>query len=63
MNTVFALVINVFLITGEPTEAVISLHDTEADCIAAAEEQKIPGDCYPVNKPVDLESGEIPAGL
>ncbi|GCJ47447.1 hypothetical protein BvCmsOUP048_00837 [Escherichia coli] len=50
MNTAFALVLTVFLNTGEPVDLAIGIHDSMKECMAAAAEQKIPGNCYPVDK-------------
>ncbi|MGA3767371.1 DUF1482 family protein, partial [Escherichia coli] len=33
------------------------------ECMAAAAEQKIPGNCYPVDKATHTNNNEIPAGL
>lgn len=63
MNTVFALVLTVFLNTGEPVDLVIGIHDSMKECMAAAAEQKIPGNCYPVEKVIRMDNNEIPAGL
>ncbi|EFO1626698.1 DUF1482 family protein [Escherichia marmotae] len=63
MNTAFALVLTVFLNTDEPVDLVIDMHDSMEECVAAAAEQKIPGNCYPVDKVIRLDNNEIPAGL
>lgn len=63
MNTAFALVMLAILNTGEPVDFVLSLHETQADCMAAAAEQKIPGNCFPVEEIISSENGEIPAGF
>ncbi|EFC2249938.1 DUF1482 family protein, partial [Escherichia coli] len=39
MNTVFALVLNVILNTGEPVDLVTSLYNSLNECKAAAAEQ------------------------
>lgn len=46
MNTVFALVMTVFLVSGEPVDIVTGIYNSMKECMAAAEEQKIPGNCY-----------------
>ncbi|EGZ6604470.1 DUF1482 family protein [Escherichia coli] len=33
------------------------------ECMTAATEQKIPGNCYPVDKVIHQDNIEIPAGL
>ncbi|MDS1575793.1 DUF1482 family protein [Escherichia coli] len=63
MNTVFALVLNVMLNTGEPVDLVTGLYDSLNECKAAAAEQKIPGNCYPVDKVIRMDNNEVPAGL
>ncbi|HCP3990823.1 TPA: DUF1482 family protein, partial [Escherichia coli] len=50
MNTTFALVLTVFLVSGEPVDMVTGVYDSMKECMAAAAEQKIPGNCYPVDK-------------
>ncbi|HGH3389969.1 TPA: DUF1482 family protein [Citrobacter freundii] len=63
MHTVFALVMSAALNTGEPVDFVLSVHDTQADCMTAAAEQKIPGDCFPVEEIIRNDNSEIPAGF
>ncbi|HCP8767538.1 TPA: DUF1482 family protein [Escherichia coli] len=46
MNTVFALVMTVFLVSGEPVDIVTGIYNSMKECMAAAEEQKIPSNCY-----------------
>ncbi|NGI67824.1 DUF1482 family protein, partial [Escherichia coli] len=48
MNTTFALVLTVFLVSGEPVDMVTGVYSSMKECMAAADEQKIPGNCYPV---------------
>ncbi|MSM80447.1 DUF1482 family protein [Escherichia coli] len=47
MNSAFALVLTVFLVSGEPVDIAVSVHRTMQECMTAATEQKIPGNCYP----------------
>lgn len=63
MNTAIALTLTVFLNTGEPVDMVINIYGSMKECIAAAAEQKIPGNCYPVDKVIHMDNNEIPAGL
>ena len=63
MNTAIALTLTVFLNTGEPVDMVIDIYGSMKECIAAAAEQKIPGNCYPVDKVIHMDNNEIPAGL
>ncbi|WHH01497.1 DUF1482 family protein [Escherichia coli] len=50
MNSAFALVLTVFLVSGVPVDIAVSVHRTMQECMTAATEQKIPGNCYPVDK-------------
>ena len=61
MNTAFALVLTVFLVSGEPVDIAVSVHRTMQECVTAATEQKIPG--IPVDKVIHQDNNEIPAGL
>lgn len=63
MNTAVALTLTVFLNTGEPVDVVTGIYGSMKECMAAAEEQKIPGNCYPVDKVIRMDNNEIPAGL
>ncbi|EFA3721366.1 DUF1482 family protein [Escherichia coli] len=63
MNTAFALVLTVFLVSGEPVDMVTGVYDSMKECMAAAAEQKIPGNCYPVDKVIHMNNNEVPAGL
>lgn len=63
MNTAFALVLTVFLVSGEPVDTAVSVHRTMQECVTAATEQKIHGNCYPVDKVIHQDNNEIPAGL
>ncbi|EGO6758148.1 DUF1482 family protein [Escherichia coli] len=63
MNTAFALVLTVFLNTGEPVDVVTGIYGSMKECMAAAAEQKIPGNCYPVDKGIRMDNNEVPAGL
>ncbi len=63
MNTAIALTLTVFLNTGEPVDLVIDIYGSMKECMAAAAEQRIPGNCYPVDKVIHMDNNEIPAGL
>ena len=63
MNTAVALTLTVFLKTGEPVDVVTGIYGSMKECMAAAAEQKIPGNCYPVEKVIRMDNNEIPAGL
>ncbi len=62
MNSAFVLVLTVFLVSGEPVDIAVSVHRTMQECMTAATEQKIPGNCYPVDKVIHQDNIEIPAG-
>lgn len=53
MNSAFALVLTVFLVSGVPVDIAVSVHRTMQECMTAATEQKIPGNCYPVDKVIN----------
>ncbi|EFL0486084.1 DUF1482 family protein [Escherichia coli] len=63
MNTAVALTLTVFLNTGEPVDVVTGIYGSMKECMAAAAEQKIPGNCYPVEKVIRMDNNEVPAGL
>ncbi|EEW1892739.1 DUF1482 family protein [Escherichia coli] len=63
MNTAVALTLTVFLNTGEPVDVVTGIYGSMKECMAAAAEQKIPGNCYPVEKVIRMDNTEIPAGF
>ncbi len=63
MNTTFALVLTVFLVSGEPVDMVTGVYSSMKEYMTAAAEQKIPGNCYPVEKVIHMDNNEIPAGL
>nr|WP_048229010.1 DUF1482 family protein [Escherichia coli] len=44
-------------------DIAVSVHRTMQECMTAATEQKIPGNCYPVDKVIHQDNIEIPAGL
>ena len=52
----------VFLTSGEAQEQVIDFYDSQSECITAAKEQHIEGDCYPVEAIIPMNQGEIHAG-
>ena len=62
MTTLYALVLTVFLTSGEAQEQVIDFYDSQSECITAAKEQHIEGDCYPVEAIIPMNQGEIHAG-
>ncbi|HFO6414209.1 TPA: DUF1482 family protein [Escherichia coli] len=62
MTSAFALVMTVFLITGEPQNVITGIHDSKSSCIQVRDEQKIPGECLPVKKVSLYLNNETPAG-
>ncbi|EPW3324422.1 DUF1482 family protein [Escherichia coli] len=63
MNTVFALVMTVFLVSGEPVDIVTGIYNSMKECMAAAEEQKIPGNCYQVEKVIRQDNKEVTTSI
>lgn len=63
MNTLFILILTVYLNTGESLDAITGMYNSMKECMAAAAEQKIPGNCYPVDKVIHQDNNEIPAGF
>ena len=62
MTSAFALVMTVFLITGEPQNVITGIYDSKSSCIQVGDEQKIPGECLPLKKVSLNLNNEIPAG-
>ncbi|CTT96336.1 DUF1482 family protein [Escherichia coli] len=62
MTSAFALVMTVFLITGEPQNVITGIYDSKSSCIQVRDEQKIPGECLPLKKVSLYLNNETPAG-
>ncbi|WP_032345643.1 DUF1482 family protein [Escherichia coli] len=62
MTSAFALMMTVFLITGEPQNVITGIYDSKSSCIQVRDEQKIPGECLPVKKVSLYLNNETPAG-
>ncbi|EYX03850.1 hypothetical protein BX00_11070 [Escherichia coli O118:H16 str. 08-3651] len=62
MTSAFALVMTVFLITGEPQNVITGIYDSKSSCIQVRDEQKISGECLPLKKVSLNLNNEIPAG-
>ncbi|EFA0276389.1 DUF1482 family protein [Escherichia coli] len=62
MTSAFALVMTVFLITGEPQNVITGIYDSKSSCIQVRDEQKIPGECLLLKKVSLNLNNEIPAG-
>ncbi len=52
MTSAFALVMTVFLITGEPQNVIIGIYASKESCLRARDEQKISGECLPLKKSI-----------
>ena len=63
MNTILDLKLTVQHNSGESLDARTGMYKSMKECMAAAAEQKIPGNCYPVDKVIHMDNNEIPAGL
>lgn len=61
MSTLFALVLTVISLNGESQDVIIDVYDSQQECQAAAVEQKVNGECWPVDGLI--RSNEQPAGL
>ncbi len=53
------LVLTVSMLTGGNQDVLLGVYDTENDCKAAAEEQHVKAECYPLKGVLD----EHPAGF
>jgi len=62
VTSAFALVMTVFLITGEPQNVITGIYDSKSSCIQVRDEQKIPGECLPLKKVSLYLNNETPAG-
>ncbi|CAD6137006.1 DUF1482 domain-containing protein [Escherichia coli] len=62
MSSAFALVMTVFLITGEPQNVITGIYASKEPCLQARDEQKVPGDCIPLKKVSPYLNKETPAG-
>ncbi|EOJ5157550.1 DUF1482 family protein, partial [Escherichia coli] len=62
-TSAFALMMTVFLITGESQNVITGIYASKESCLQARDEQKISGECLPVKKKVSLYlNNETPAG-
>ncbi|EOV07001.1 phage protein [Escherichia coli KTE38] len=50
MTSAFVLVLTVFLVSGESVDVVVGVYGSMESCLPAGAEQKISGDCFPVDK-------------
>ncbi|TYF58912.1 DUF1482 domain-containing protein [Enterobacter hormaechei] len=47
MSSFFALIVTVCALTGECSDIMLGVYQTESVCNAAAAEQQVKGECYP----------------
>ena len=59
MNTLFALVLTVGMTNGDFQDVVLGVYEDQRQCEAAADEQQVAGNCYPVDRIVRAD--EVPA--
>lgn len=59
-GALFALVLTVGLTNGDFQDVVVGVYETQQQCEAAAIEQQITGECFPVERIVRAD--EQPAG-
>lgn len=59
MGTLFALVLTVEMTNGDFQDVVIGVYETYEQCEADAVEQRVSGECFPVERIVRAD--EIPA--
>lgn len=59
MGTLFALVLTVGMINGDFQDVVLGIYETPEQCEAAAIDQHVAGECYPVERIVRTD--EVPA--
>ena len=55
MGTLYALVLTVAMVNGDFQDLILGVYDTEAQCTQEALEQKVPPDCFPVEKIVSAD--------
>ncbi|UTJ46627.1 YebW family protein [Atlantibacter subterranea] len=59
MGTLFALVLAVATTSGDYQDLVLGVYESQQLCEAAATEQQVAGECWPVE--AIFRNGEIPA--
>lgn len=50
MNALFALVLTVGMTNGDFQDVVVGVYETQEQCEAAAVEQQVAGECFPVER-------------
>lgn len=61
MNTLFALVLTIAMTNGEFQDVVLGVYDSQEQCEQAAVEQRVNGECFPVEG--IIRAGELPATM
>lgn len=61
MSTLFALVIGVCSLTGECSDVLIGVYETERICSEAATEQHVNGQCLPYKQAFTAAEDQQPA--
>ncbi|WP_285131489.1 DUF1482 family protein [Leclercia adecarboxylata] len=55
MTSFFALIVTVCALTGECSDIMLGVYNTEAVCESAAAEQHVKGQCYPYKSADDQQ--------
>lgn len=55
MTSFFALIVTVCALTGEYSDIMLGVYNTEAVCESAAAEQHVKGQCYPYKSADDQQ--------
>jgi len=50
MGTLFALVLTIAMTNGDYQDVVLGVYDSQQECQAAADEQQVNGECWPVKQ-------------
>ncbi|HIG8794806.1 TPA: DUF1482 family protein [Raoultella terrigena] len=61
MSTLFALVISVCALTGECSDVLIGVYNSEKICVDAATEQHVKGQCLPYKQAFAAADDQQPA--
>ncbi|QUR32283.1 DUF1482 family protein [Escherichia coli] len=62
MTSAFALMMTVFLITGESQNVITGIYASKESCLQGKRRAKISGECLPVKKVSLYLNNETPAG-
>lgn len=61
MGELFALVLTVAMTNGDFQDVILGVYDNQQECQSAAVEQKVNGECWPVEG--IIRNGELPASI